>query len=460
MSIERFEEVKKLLKGQIEQDNAILIEGSNLMSFLNVLSYHYCLIEGQVSNAYNNQYIDSVNNEADLISICQMVGYVRRSKVPNSIYLQQISTARNDSCTSVRQSVNYTFRALNSGAHEYYEGTFNTWNLSPTTDNNQRCRLTNSQNLYVSPKSLVVTLNSVILKPCEELKHYGDIEYYYILENSDGTYSVQVFSNGSLSVSGLLVGSKESHSIKEVTKGGVKVTSPSVSTGYLEKETMSDVVKKFPSILTNNNRSITIGDYNVLGDKLFPDKNLFFYEENLEGVVYFSNRAESSLTSAEYNQIIDTFKNHYMIPGIELRYKRLIPKIWVINLECLVTNSSYESFIRTSVDTYFNNITNELSLFKLMQTMYDQHSPYLVDIKVNVSYIKIPIRGERVVDLGDKRGVVSVRPYMKYDIKDNKIYFIAPYNGEIKISNVLSPITFKEGDYIDYQYAIDFTYAR
>ena len=461
MSIERFNEVKTLLKNRIETSNVIVIEGSKLMDFLNVLSYHYCLIEGQISNAYNNQFIDSVNNETDLVSICQMVGYVRRSKVPNSVYLGTVSTARKDAYTGAKGGVTYTFRALTTGSHLYYEGAFSTWTFTANASNSQRGKLANSQNLFVVPNSLIVTLNTnTVLKPCEEVKHFFDSNYYYVVENSDGTYSIQVFADGAINVEGFTVGSSNSHSIKQFNKGGTILSATSLSGGYQEKETISEVVKKFPSVLMNNNRCISISDYNTVGERLYPQEKLFFYEENAEGIVYFSNKAEDSLTSSQYNQIIDVFKSYYMIPGIDLKYKRLIPKVWVISIECLINDSNIQGLVTQSINDYFSTATTGLSLFKLMQTMYDLYSPSLVDIKINSSYIKVPIRNERVVDLQDKRGIIKVRPYMDHNLKDNKIYFKSSYSGEIHISNILSPITFREGDYVDYQYTITFTNAE
>lgn len=455
-NLERFEEIKIDLKNKLSIVEGSYVENSNIAQIIDVLSYHYTMMESDNNIRYQNSFLDSVLYESDMISLLNQLGLRRESPRPNIAYLNKPALNRGEQYTGQTGGNIFNFYSF-TNSNKVAEGSYNTWDFEITNLNlNNEFELINSERLYVNDESLKLVLDdSLQLNLSKEFTTINDPNYYYIYENTNGNYILRLNKTGTYKLEGFVVGSKESVNIKDFTRvsDGLILRSSPVSYGYAEKEDVQSVKKGIASKMGRSFRAVSISDFNRLGNYFFPNYNLYFYdEEDNSGTVYFSNKLDSELSKTQIDEVIRLFENNLMMPGIDLVYRYKPAIFWDLQIEVLLekdlNNATNQSTINVDMLNELSLYRNDISLFKFMQTMYDKYENNIVDIKINKSVIQYIVNNKYIVDLKNIQGVISVHPYMQYTYKVNKIHFPVAYSGRILIKNVLSPVTFAMSDYI------------
>ena len=412
--------LKEFLSSQ-DQFNDFDFDGAGISVLLDLLAYNtqYNAVLSHV--VMNEAFLDSAEVRSNVVSHSKLVGYVPRSTVSSSMFVDiivtgdsnspsQLELQRGTTFTTTISGQSYTFVTLSSRtasktATNTYS--FSAVQLNEGTIRTNRYRVDGTidfqkfiiQDANVDTDTLIVRVyDNEQTSTYEEYTYYeditlvqGDSKVYFYQENAQGNYEV-FFGDGTLG------SALSSNNIVEVqwlssngvegngaiafsasdTIGGISNITVSRTTGFTQsfnganKETVESIRFNAPLYYASQNRAVTSRDYKsiILNEYAdIEDVSVWGGESNdppVYGKVFMSVKAQNQdYISEERKDIIKNFVENKNVGSITTEvldpdYTKLIITT-LFKYDSEITNLSkadLESRVKTVITNYNNNVLN------------------------------------------------------------------------------------------------------
>jgi hypothetical protein len=402
--------LKEFLKGQT-QFKDYNFEGSNLNILLDILAYntYYNLIYQNMS--LNEAFLDSASKRSSVISIAKSLGYIPRSMRASKAKIDMTESFET-SATQLLLEKGQVFTSQNNGS--VYNFILNDNVISDKSDNGSfyfpaleliagslisetyiydgvSKMILGNQNIDTSTLEVKVfnninDTNFTIYTLSENItSQTSDSTVYYLEETESGQYQLLFGDNivskslnfgNVISVTYVSATSENADGcnnfkaqleISGTTNIRVDTTVKSVSTGWSERETISEIKYLAPKVFSTQNRCVTPGDVSTLILSKFPNAETVSYWDGTENTPIAYNTMFLSVKPKYSTQLIpaekDLIKNEILKtkihPGVSIVFKD--PEYLDVKLNSTVYINKLA--ISGSIPDLYNSVKNRILEF-------------------------------------------------------------------------------------------------